>query len=94
MGWEQENAEAAIAYKIIHDANMRGESIDAMELDRRAERFVHDVRDIRIDFQNGDAIEKLKRLRLLKSRGSQALEVVPLEEAMEILRRHWARMSP
>ncbi|MBI1322777.1 DUF3754 domain-containing protein [bacterium] len=94
MGWEQENAEAAIAFKMIHDANARGESIDAATLDHRAERFVHDVRQIRIDFQCGDAVEKLRRLGLLKSRGMQPLEVLPLDEAMEVLRKHWARMSP
>jgi hypothetical protein len=94
MGWEQENAEAAIAYKIIHDANAKGQKIDAGGLDLNAERFVQDVRNIRIDFQHSDAIEKLQRLGLLKSRGLQALEVVPLDEAMEVLRGHWTRMSP
>jgi hypothetical protein len=94
MGWEQENAETAIAYKIIHDANARGEPIDAVTLDRCAERFIDDVRQIRIDFQNHDAIEKLRRLGLLKSRGLQDLQVLPLEEAMAVLRRQWELMSP
>jgi hypothetical protein len=93
MGWEQENAEAAIAYKIIHDANARGESIDAIMLDRRAEQFVHDVREVKIDFQSHDALGKLDRLGLLKRDGS-SLNVPSIDEATEVLRKHWDLMSP
>ena len=93
MAWEQETMEAALAFKILHDAADRNEPMDAARLDAAVERFVEQNRHVRLDFQDQDALDKLKRLGLVRQNGN-LLEVVPLDEGRQKLRDLWGKMSP
>lgn len=93
MAWEQETMEAALAFKILHNAAARGEPMDAARLDAAVERFIDENRHVRIDFQDQDAIDKLKRLDLVRQNGN-LLEVVSLEEGRQNLRRLWDKLRP
>lgn len=93
MAWEQETMESALGFKILHDAAARNEPMDAPRLDAAVERFIEENRHVRIDFQDQDAIDKLKRLGLVRQNGP-LLEVVSLEEGRQILRGLWDKMKP
>jgi hypothetical protein len=63
------------------------------ELDQAIERWLADKHGVDMDFEIGDALEKLERLQLLIDQDGR-LSVPPLEEALRILDRIWDDYFP
>jgi hypothetical protein len=87
---EQQVKEAFIAYHFLHEAVSPP---TAAELDRRIEDWLRATFGIEVDFDVGDALDKLERLGLLKRDGKR-LMVVPFDAAFDTLRRVWDGLFP
>jgi hypothetical protein len=87
---EQQVKEAFLAYHFLHEA---ASPPIAAELDRRIEHWLRATFGIDVDFDVGDALDKLERLGLLKRDGAQLI-VVPFDEAFDTLRRAWDGLFP
>lgn len=82
---EQECKEAFLAYHFLHVADT---APTEDELDRRIEAWLKREFAVDIDFEVDDALAKLERLGLLRNDGGR-LSVLPLDEALVTLDRHW-----
>jgi Protein of unknown function (DUF3754) len=87
---EQQVKEAFLAYHFLHEA---ASPPIAAELDRRIEDWLRATFGIDVDFDVGDALDKLEQLRLLK-RDGERLIVAPFDEAFGTLRRVWDGLFP
>jgi uncharacterized protein DUF3754 len=87
---EQQVKEAFLAYHFLHEADSPP---IAAELDRRIEDWLRATFGIDVDFDVGDALDKLERLGLLK-RDGERLIVTPFDEAFDTLRRVWDGLFP
>jgi hypothetical protein len=85
---EQECREAILAYFLLWQrAGSTGWT--AEHLDRQAERFLHDATGLDVDFEIGDALDKLERLQLVERTGSSTFRATPIGEALVRLDRDW-----
>lgn len=82
---EQECREAILAYFFLWHTAQEGWSSE--RLDAEIEAFLARETGAAIDFEVGDALEKLKRLGLVE--GDDLLLAVPIELALERLDRSW-----
>lgn len=82
---EEECKEAILAYWLLHTA---GTPLPPTAIDRGVEQWLrqHTGRDL--DFEIGDAVQKLARLGLVR-RSGDALTAVSLAEARTVLDRRW-----
>jgi hypothetical protein len=87
---EQQVKEAFLAYHFLHEA---ASPPIAAELDRRIEDWLRATFGIDVDFDVGDALDKLERLGLLKRVGERLI-VVSFDEAFDTLRRLWDGLFP
>ena len=87
---EQQVKEAFLAYHFLHEA---ASPPIAAELDCRIEDWLRATFAIDIDFDVGDALEKLEQLGLLK-RDGERLIVAPFDEAFSTLRGVWGSLFP
>ncbi len=83
---EEEVKEAVLAYHFLHRAER---PLSAAELDRRIEDWFTRRWDAAFDFEVGDGVGKLRRLRLVDEDGQGRLTAVPLDEAKRRLDRIW-----
>ncbi|HET6884523.1 MAG TPA: DUF3754 domain-containing protein [Pirellulales bacterium] len=85
---EQECREAVLAYFFLwHVAH--GDGWSSERLDEEIEAFLMRETNVPIDFEVGDALDKLKRLGLVHDGADGLLRAVPIEEALELLDRAW-----
>jgi hypothetical protein len=85
---EQEWREAILAYFFLwHFAGADGWPSD--RLDEQIERFIARETKIAVDFEVGDALEKLKRLGLVEASADNLLRAVPIEQALQRLDHAW-----
>jgi hypothetical protein len=85
---EQECREAMLAYFFLwHLA--QGEDWSSEQLDEEIEAFLLRETKVAIDFEVGDALEKLKRLGLVQGGADGLLRAVPIDQALELLDRAW-----
>jgi hypothetical protein len=82
---EQQVKEAFLAYHFLHEA---ASPPLAAELDSRIEDWLQATFAIDVDFDVGDALDKLGRLGLLR-RDGERLIVAPFDEAFNKLRAVW-----
>ena len=82
---EEEFKEAVLAYYFLLIA---GQSLTKEELDRRIESWLADRWDCHINFEIGDAIQKLQRLKLITVDNDQ-MHCIPLESARQRLDAIW-----
>jgi len=82
---EQECKEAFLAYHFLHTA---ASPLTAAELESRIEAWLKTTFAVDIEFEVGDALGKLERLRLIGRRGER-LFVPPLDEALAALAYAW-----
>lgn len=86
---EEEYKEALLAYYYLWRNRDDPEPWDHARLDARVEAFIHETTGQEVDFEIGDALDKLLRLGLLKGDNLQRLRAVPIEEALRILDERW-----
>ena len=85
---EQECREAVLAYFFLwHFAGAAGWSSE--RLDGEIEAFLTRETKVAIDFEVGDALDKLKRLGLVQTGADGVLRAVPIDRALELLDRAW-----
>jgi hypothetical protein len=96
---EQENREALLAYYFL---GRRGdEDYTTPALDLEVERFLEPLAGRGVDFEIGDALEKLERLGLVNRTANDKWQAVPIDQALERISLHWSgllaprnKMSP
>jgi hypothetical protein len=85
---EQECREAILAYYFLwHFAPAAAWS--SQRLDEEIEAFLARETKVAIDFEVGDALDKLKRLGLVQTDCGGLLRAVPIDQALELLDRAW-----
>src|SRR6185295_5642965 len=85
---EQENREALLAYFFLwKHAPESGWSSE--ELDGAVEQFLTQVTGQDIDFEVGDALDKLVRLRIVQTLSGGKLRAVPIAQALVALDHAW-----
>jgi hypothetical protein len=82
---EEEIKEAVLAYYFLLTAN---EKLTKKELDRRIESWLAEKWDCHIDFEIGDAVTKLERLKLIRVEAGH-LHCLPLNDAKRQLDSIW-----
>jgi Protein of unknown function (DUF3754) len=89
---EQEFREAVLAYFfLLTRAGAAGWNRE--HLDDAIEEFLEEKAGIKVDFEIGDAVDKLGHFELIEHRGDGLLHAVPLREARAALDRVWAHAS-
>jgi hypothetical protein len=89
---EQEFREAVLAYFfLLTRAGTAGWNRE--HLDDAIEEFLEEKAKIKVDFEIGDAVDKLIHFELLEHRGDGLLCAVPLPEARAALDRVWTHAS-
>jgi hypothetical protein len=89
---EQEFREAVLAYFfLLTRAGAAGWNRE--HLDDAIEDFLEAKAGIKVDFEIGDAVDKLVHFELIEHRGDGLLHAVPLREARAALDRVWAHAS-
>jgi hypothetical protein len=87
---EQQVKEAFLAYNFLHEAKSPPL---ASELDSRVEEWLRTTFGVDVDFDVGEAIDKLEQLGLLR-RDGERLIVAPFDEAYSTLRGVWGSLFP
>jgi len=87
---EQQVKEAFLAYHFLHEA---ASPPVAAELDSRIEDWLQATFAIDVDFDVGDALDKLAQLGLLR-RDGERLIIAPFDEAFNKLRGVWDSLFP
>jgi hypothetical protein len=85
---EQENREAMLAYFYLWRYAPPG-GWPAEELDRQIESFLRERTGQEIDFEIGDALDKLARLEILESCPDGNWKALVVDPALEALERRW-----
>jgi Protein of unknown function (DUF3754) len=89
---EQEFREAVLAYFFLL-TRAGAEGWKREHLDDAIEEFLEETAQIKVDFEIGDAVDKLIHFQLLEHRGDGLLCAVPLREARAALDRVWKHAS-
>lgn len=85
---EQECREAMLAY--FHLWRAAGDhGVTAPELDDQIEQYLDRTAGIQVDFEIGDAMDKLKRLQIVEGSREDRLRAVPIANALQALDRAW-----
>lgn len=87
---EQQVKEAFLAYHFLHVANSPPV---ASELDSRVEEWLRATFAVDVDFDVGEAVDKLEQLGLLRRNGERLI-VAPFDEAYSTLRGVWGSLFP
>jgi len=87
---EQQVKEAFLAYHFLHVAPSPP---IASELDSRVEEWLRATFGVDVDFDVGEAVDKLEQLGLLR-RDRERLIVAPFDEAYSTLRGVWGSLFP
>lgn len=85
---EQECREAFLAYYFLwREAGDNGWTDD--ELDDRVEQFLEQAAGLKVDFEIGDAMHKLRRLRVIEQAAADRIRAVPIAAALANLDQAW-----
>jgi hypothetical protein len=85
---EQECREAILGYYFLW-RHAGPEGWTAAELDDRVEEYLEKAAHVKVDFEIGDALDKLKRLKMVEQLPSGRLRAVPIRAALEALDYAW-----
>lgn len=85
---EQEFREVVLAYYVLV-VLARGDAWTRERLDDEVEAFLSEAAGTQVDFEIGDALEKLVRYQLVEKAGGETWRAVPLNTALEVLDRSW-----
>jgi Protein of unknown function (DUF3754) len=86
---EEEFKEALLAYHALWRHRDDPTPWDHARLDHHVESFIRAHTGLDLDFEIGDALQKLTRLGLLQSDAQDRLHAVPIERALAILDGQW-----
>jgi len=87
---EQENREVMLAYFFLwHEAPAEGWTAEV--LDGRVEAFLHEHAELAVDFEIGDALDKLHRFALAENTAGR-WTALPIEPAIRALANRWAAL--
>jgi hypothetical protein len=86
---DEEYKEAMLAYFFLWRGAGSGEPWTIAKLDRCIEDYLREKTRIEINFEVGDALTKLYRLGLATRDHQGRLQATPLEQALDVLDRHW-----
>jgi hypothetical protein len=86
---EEEFKEAVLAYYVLWRGGNDSQPWDEARLDSEVERFLMTKTGCELDFEIGDALNKLFRLHLVNRDNQNSLVAVPIDRAVTILTRHW-----
>jgi hypothetical protein len=89
MAEEEEVKEAALAYYLLNRPAADGVPWTAPRLDSAIEALLREQAGVAVDFEIGDALEKLKRYGLVRADAQGRLETIPPREALAVLDRRW-----
>lgn len=84
---EEEYKEALLAYFFLW--RRASESWDRHRLDAQVEAFLLEKTGVSIDFEIGDALDKLTRLGLLRPDPTGRLQAIPIDRALVSLDKRW-----
>jgi hypothetical protein len=87
---EQENREAMLAYFFLW-RSAGAEGCSGAALDAAIEEFLRARIGFDVDFELGDALDKLKRWGLVTSTTDERWQAIPIEPATTALEQLWAR---
>jgi hypothetical protein len=94
MAEEEELKEAILAYTVL-SSSPPDPPLRADQLDRAVEGYLRDRAGVAINFEIGDALDKLFRLGLVRRRPDDTLEALPPDPSLAHLDRRWdAYFSP
>jgi hypothetical protein len=89
---EQENREAMLAYFYLwRYAPLTGWT--AEQLDEQIEAFLRIEADQDIDFEVGDALAKLERMKIIEPGPESTWKPLPIAEALSTLNRRWNTLA-
>ncbi len=88
-GEEEEFKEALLAYFFLWRGLEAPEPWDHTRLDRHVERFLKDRAGLKLNFEIGDALNKLTRLGLIRSNSQGHLSAIPIDDALRTLDEQW-----
>lgn len=88
-GEEEELKEALLAYFMLWCGRHSPEPWDQPRLDAAVEGFLRDRAGIEVDFEIGDALNKLFRLGLVQRNGQGRLLPATIDQALTILDQQW-----
>lgn len=91
---EEEFKEALLAYYFLWHHHDDPEPWDTARLGAHVEAFVKDKAGLVIDFEIGDALNKLTRLGLLHRDPQDHLHASPIDAALDILNGQWSSSFP
>jgi hypothetical protein len=89
MAEEEEIKEAMLAYSLLGLPTEDGRPWTAVRLDSAIENLLRRRAGVQLDFEIGDALDKLARLGLISAEPGGLLRAVPSAEAPAILDRRW-----
>jgi hypothetical protein len=85
---EQECREAFLAYYFLW-RHAGAEGWTSERLDGEIESFLEREIDVKVDFEVGDALAKLRRLQLIEEQAPGCWRAMPIERALSALDRCW-----
>lgn len=85
---EQECREALLAYYFLW-RHAGPDGWDSGKLDDSIEEYLEAKTGLKVDFEIGDALDKLKRLHLLEETDGGRVRAVPIDKALEALDYAW-----
>lgn len=85
---EQECREAFLAYYFLW-REAGGDGWSDQQLDDRVEQFLEQSATLKVDFEIGDAMAKLKRLHVVEQVGDDRFRAVPIDKALVNLDEAW-----
>uniref|UniRef100_UPI003567C3F8 TMEM143 family protein n=1 Tax=Pontibacterium sp. TaxID=2036026 RepID=UPI003567C3F8 len=86
---EEECKEAILAYYFLLTHST---AISATELDQQIERWFRNTLNCELNFEIDDALDKLKRLKLVSETSDGTLTAMPLPQALSTLDKHWDQL--
>lgn len=86
---EEECKEAILAYYFLLTHST---AISATELDQQIERWFRNTLNCELNFEIDDALDKLKRLKLVSETSDGTLTAMPLPQALSTLDQHWDQL--
>ncbi len=86
---EEDFKEALLAYYVLWKGRNGDEPWEQQRLDRAIEALIRDQTASSVDFETGDALNKVIRLGLVQRHGDGRLRCVELDQAIAILDQQW-----
>ena len=86
---EEECKEAMLGYSFLLFSS---EPLTAEGLDRAIEAWFSERHQVELDFEVSDALDKLEKLEIVSRADDGTLSPLPLDGALQVLRRRWAAL--